>query len=638
MQDVFARALGEVQPSSERRDLISGEEGVRSLGSTTQENETSEEHGRTPVTTQSEARRSLSVGDGLSAKPRRMSRSPAKQTPQRFDSVGADAGAGGDFQEAINPFKRAGLRRSPLASQEVQVQETDSHAFQRRGLRRSPPASQEFPSTEKPSFQEGKQLETSTTPTGPLDTRIIARDIPLHGTHHPETQELPPTPTQLGIPDPVATTPPTGIHDISGSRARKNKDRGQKLKSSPLKPHLSRALEPIKEAEPEPPVESLPQKPSRRKSARFSVLEDPYAAKKITRDALLNELHQLQADVALANKENKRLRLHYESKRSAPSALSNTDELLSLLVRSTAAETPPERNPTPNSVFKSIGSFLPFSSRRKRVSRSLPALDKPIPSHLPIAIDNPLPYLQAFSPLTYTSNITLLPSEAQASESSSHLPSQEAQPISQLHIITASHSSGLFTARLSMIVDSSLLSISSVSIERLPPSAENELGVFLRETSSKEGVLTRDIGLICWAMSRWVEVSVLRARFWCAVEHELGTAEARAESLPRKMKRKRQRGGIDDDDLVALDGHEEASKKQKWTRRQLLPHMGRTAMELTNNKVELRIEWRINFDWTGEVDSSLTASVRLPKSCKSYTHLFFKSARDTYLKYRAAIR
>jgi hypothetical protein len=637
LEDVFARALGEVQPSIERRDLISGEEGVRSLGSTTQENETPEEDGRTPAATQSEARRSVSVGGGLSAKPRRLSRSPAKQTPERFDSVGADAGAGGDFQETINPFKRAGLRRSPLASQVVQVPEADSHAFQRRRLRRSPLASQEFPATEKASSEEGKQMEASMTPKGPLDARTIAREDPLHSRHHREAQELPPTPMQLGIPDPVTTTPPTGIHDISGSRARKNKDRGQKLKSSSLKPHLPRALEAIKEAEPEPPVESLPEKPPRRKSARFSILEDPYAAKKITRDALLNEFHQLQADIALANKETKRLRLHYESKRSAPSALSSTDELLSLLVRSTAPEKPPERNRTPNSVFKSIGSFLPFSSRRKRVSRSLPALEKPIPSHLPIAIDNPLPYFQAFSPLTYTSNITLLPSEAQASESSSNLPFQEAQPISQLHIITASHSSGLFTARLSMIVDSSLLSISSVSIERLPPSAENELGVFLREKSSKEGVLTKDIGLICWAMSRWVEVSVLRARFWCAIEHELGTAEARAESLPRKKKRKRQRGGIEDDDLLPLDGHEEASKKQKWTRRQLLPHMGRTAMELTNNKVELRIEWRIKFDWTGEVDSSITASVRLPKSCKSYIHLFSKLHADTYIKYRAAI-
>jgi hypothetical protein len=32
--------------------------------------------------------------------------------------------------------------------------------------------------------------------------------------------------------------------------------------------------------------------------------------------------------------------------------------------------------------------------------------------------------------------------------------------------------------------------------------------------------------------------------------------------------------------------------------------------------VELRFGWSIGFDWTGEVDSSISATARLPKSCE----------------------
>jgi hypothetical protein len=656
-----ARTAGQAHSIIQGQDNIAGGDGAGSLGSTTLENETPEEDRTTPAATPSKARKSLSFGGGLSAKPRRMSRSPAKQTPKVSGPTGVEIGAGGEVEDMINPFKRAGLRRSPLASQEVQVQEAEPDVFQRRGLRRSPPAVEEPPATEQTHLPEAKQPEASPASQMGLQSTASKSPLPRHKAespfqhaqelmaleatesakaqhqeqlimpasnspkaqvptpprgrpHHPEATKLPPTPTQLGTPDPANTTP-TGFYDTPSGRARKNRDLGKKFKSSPLK-HPPQVPEPAKEPEPQPRVEPLPEeprpeKPKRRKSARFSIPEDPYAAKKKERDDLLKELQQLQADVALANQENDRLRLHYESHRSAPKAPPNPDELLSLLIRSTAHEPLPELAPVQRSVFKSIGSFLPFSSRRKRVSRALPALDKPIPSHLPIDVDNPLPYLQAFSPLTYTSKITLLPTEPQEPEA----PSQEAEQISELHHITASHPSGLFTARLSMVVDSSLLSISSVDIQRLPPSAEKELGVFLKEQSTPEDGLTRDIGLICWAMGRWVEVSVLRARFWCAVEHELGTAEARAQSLQKKKKkRKRRKVVAEDDDEAPLE--EEESKKQKWTRRQLLPHMGRTAMELANDNVELRIEWRIKFDWTGEVDNSITASVRLPKSCK----------------------
>jgi hypothetical protein len=172
-----------------------------------------------------------------------------------------------------------------------------------------------------------------------------------------------------------------------------------------------------------------------------------------------------------------------------------------------------------------------------------------------------------------------------------------------------------------MTVDTSNLSITSLDILRLDMNAETELGTFIRERARKDGPLGKDVTTICWAMGRWTEVSIQRARFWCAVESEFGTAQARANSLSRHRKRKRKRhASVADNEEEANaeeDEAEEAAMQQKWTRKQLLPQIGRTSMVFMNDEVELRFEWKIRFDWTGEVDSHIAAVARLPRNCKS---------------------
>lgn len=163
-----------------------------------------------------------------------------------------------------------------------------------------------------------------------------------------------------------------------------------------------------------------------------------------------------------------------------------------------------------------------------------------------------------------------------------------------------------------------MLSINALDILKLDPAAEKELGPFVRQRSGGDSTLNRDIGVICWAMGRWVETSILRARFWCAVDSEFGTAEARAKSLQQRKKRKIQKVVAEDDSLQPLDtsGEDVGSKKQTWSRRRLLTHMGRTAMELASDDVELRFEWKIGIDWTGEVESTISAFSKVPKHCK----------------------
>jgi hypothetical protein len=55
-------------------------------------------------------------------------------------------------------------------------------------------------------------------------------------------------------------------------------------------------------------------------------------------------------------------------------------------------------------------------------------------------------------------------------------------------------------------------------------------------------------------------------------------------------------------------------------------------MELANEEVELRFEWRIRFDWTGEVESHIAAIARLPRNCKSPSLTWYKMGLETNSK------
>lgn len=651
----FARALGPVRPSIEGLDS-DRDHGID--GFTTQENEVVEKempNSQTPKTIQT-------IRGGLSAKPRRMSHSSLRKNTEAFGEQT------GQVQDTVNPFKKAGLRRSPIQSQVETVLQENINPFEKRGLRRSPISSQplntlqqgsvppEVPATptansaplaldaafrkdpsplENPDARAGEKQQLLSQVLDPFILKSPARQdqsqispilsqlrfqdvapASLIRPTLPEEPELPPTPTERGIPDPIVTTPPAGIHNTPSKRSRRENLHVKKLKSSPLKPRDVSASHPARDKDNDAGInqkDEARKTEERRRSARFVLPRDPYAAKKKVRDDLLNELQKLREDVAIAKQEHERLRQHCETKISPPSAPKNSDELLAMLLRATASESFSRPQLKPRSVFNSISSFLPFSSRRK-AKTTVPYLEKPIPSHLPVPVDRPLSYLQAFSPLTYTSTVMLLPSETVSLNSAS----QDAERVAmQRHLINVSHPSGLFNSRLSMTVDTYLLSIASLEILKLDSAAEKELGIFVRSRSQDDTPLDKEITVVCWAMGRWVETSILRARLWCAIDHEFGTPEARMKSFQRKKKRKLPKMVTDDGDTVPLEGYseEEESRKQKWTRRQLLPHMGRAAMEIATDSVELLFEWKIAFDWTGEVNSSISASARLPKSC-----------------------
>jgi hypothetical protein len=523
-----------------------------------------------------QGRAARSAGGSLSAPPRRRSRTPGKVMSKGPDSADRQVKSvkGNETHQSLLgdkaitqvPFRSAGLRRSPIPSQGVKA-------------------------------------------------------LPATGPREPEEPELPLTPTQRGLADPVVTTPPSGIHDTPSKRPKR--PRVAKAKPSPLKTQQTAELEPDTQ------VESESERTGKRRKAseiasRHLVAIDPHAEKKKLRDQLLREVQELQADITLAEQENDRHCRFYVSGKG-PAEPANPDEILNLLVRSAAASAPKALPPKPASIFKSIASFLPFARRPRPPKAALPK-DTPIPSHLPVPLEDQLPYLQLFAPLKLASTITILPSKPLTNTTTS-----APNPILQNHTITLSAASGLFSARMNMIVDTSRLSVTSLSITTLDPSAEAEVGRWARERASGKGILGRDVSAICWAMARWLEIATKRAKFWCEVERELGNDAGRRKSIARlkaigkKKKRPGTRPGEDLDEGDhgeggAIDG--DATKTTKRTRKQLLPQMRRTSLAIIGDGVELRVEWNIVFDWTGEAESIISASAKIPSSCKFTSHIY----------------
>lgn len=515
-------------------------------------------------------------------------------------------------------------------------------------------------------------------PPGPEDEDLIANPFggrtlhrsPLNTGVLPavayEEPELPPTPEH---PDPVLSTPPSGIHNTPSKRRRDPIEReAARQQSSPSKHPLSqevtgpsgppkkesqkvkgkRRASPVKidaqvlrlperskeketPAPPKPQSEFAPQTHPRR-SIR---LRGPDWEKQQERDALLEEVAQLEADLELARSGNasaaRRLPLN---KKTAV-----LDVLRRHLVHVEEGPKSDENSEWLKKVMNPI-AMLGFNGCSKlhlpSVFPSQDAQDEPEPpiiSHHPMSMNasEELPYLQVFTPLTFTSAMTMLVPSVDEPE----------QPALSKHAITIRSASppGMFTARVELVVHPRKQTISSLAVPRLDPAAAPELRPFLDSITSTEAkyhpVRTRNVNLLCWAMGEWYRIALQRAKFWVALETSLknkdGLVEVVSAARARK-KRKRRRQDLQGDlqgdaDRGIGEGLSAGSEvdTELSVKSKLLPHMGRTSMDLqipylTGDDVtessNLRVKWTIEFDWAGEARSKLGVDLGVPGKCK----------------------
>ncbi|KAK0743014.1 hypothetical protein B0T18DRAFT_447834 [Schizothecium vesticola] len=424
--------------------------------------------------------------------------------------------------------------------------------------------------------------------------------------------ELPPTPEH---PDPVVSTPPSGIHNTPSRRPRRSKALAERLKSSsPLKNVASSPDQPPSL----PPKFRLPTKPSKLSQAVHADVtptptttelrglqpHDPDAPKKKHHDTLLAEIAALEADLVLASAENERLRQSHLSK-TVPPPPPNSHAILSLLARHAlppSHDEPP--TPSPDAWLLDPLSFLPFTKPTPFPPSTSPDPLPPPTSHHPLPLPAPaaLPFLQVFSPLSFTSAISPLP---------------DTDPLLQQHTITATAPRGLFAARVEMTVNTRTSAIVDLSVPRLDPAARAELGAFVEgiTTAAAAGgssATTNNVSVLMWAMGEWVRLATERARVWGVLEGELAGGGEGLRGMVRGMRRRKgKRRGKEDGE----EGEEQGKGGVD-----LLPFMGRTSAEYEvpvlaaedGERSTLRVQWRTRFDWTGEGRNEIGVLVGVP--------------------------
>ncbi|KAJ3960679.1 hypothetical protein N0V92_002690 [Colletotrichum tropicale] len=523
--------------------------------------------------------------------------SPARRLPSS-----SRAGLSGAL--ASRPRRSSG-KPVPRPLPEPELEEEEINPFARRGLRRSPP-------------------------TGVIPQRSQPEPEP-----EPEP-ELPPTPTQRGQADPVVTTPPAGIHDTPSKRKRRpaSPSKSSPLKQPPLRPpeFSQKTKDPSKKAPPTVTREKSPSKPAKKTrtrkgpagthEARQIPAPDPNAELEAERDALEAEIAKLEADLDFATEENERIR-RVQSLRSATGSsvpASKREQLFDLLQRHLV---PPQKdkkpdaadewfdlamNPTSWLSMASLGQTQPFTSKPQE--EELPA---PV-SHHPIQMTavEELPYLQAFTPFEFSGTTSILPRE------------NEDEPLLRKHniVVRSAHPAGLFMAKVEMTVDTKKLQIKHLSVPRLDPAAVPELGPFIEKVASggSNTHMKRNVSIVTWAMAEWYRLAVERANVWHVLESELGDKEKLVQSVAKIRTRRKKRRRKDDDDPSqdADSAFGDKDRAQNLTRGALLPHLGRTAYEIPiPDAVDeetscLRIQWRIDFDWTGEAQSKVGLMIGMP--------------------------
>ncbi|PHH67525.1 hypothetical protein CDD80_767 [Ophiocordyceps camponoti-rufipedis] len=215
------------------------------------------------------------------------------------------------------------------------------------------------------------------------------------------------------------------------------------------------------------------------------------------------------------------------------------------------------------------------------------------------------PYLELFSPFSVESTVAVLPTKA-------------GRPLRQRRVVTLRYrdAPGLFTASLEMTVNAMNLSITDLTVTSLEPSARFELQPFLDKICSGNcnRTMQRNVGILSWAMAEWCRVALQRARLWSRLELKLGSPDKVLKSAAH-MREGQQRQQPEDEaqDQTSVKAEDRCDVAD------LIRYLGQQALDIRvpggrvgGDECSLRLEWKIDFDWTGEAQSKVTTLVGVP--------------------------
>lgn len=422
--------------------------------------------------------------------------------------------------------------------------------------------------------------------------------------------------------DPVTSTPPKGIHSSPSkwrSGGKRKAVRSSPLKQPPLRGDGSTETATVSPARqrrtPRQPLAEQDENADLNPAvdpARKILTED--STKRKERDQLQHELTQLRQDLQTASRENERLLRLQSAGRSAEPA--NKDRVLDLLRRYLLPEDllsqPPQSQQMLMAALNPMG-LLPFSKpvEANATKEELESLAN-IKSHHPVVMtaEEELPYLQLFSPFEITTSIAALPRTTE-------------HPFRQRRIINvrSRQTPSLFHSRLEMIVNPMTLAILEMGISALDPAAKHELGAFAEKICSGQvnRSMQRNVGVLSWAMGEWHRVSILRAEAWARLEKEVADKRSFLDAAAKLRTRKRR---------IDHEGDSSKGPQQPVKNADLIRFMGQQNFDITipvdpvdNSTAELRLQWKIDFDWTGEAENKLSILIGVPGRCKHQSNV-----------------
>ncbi|KAF2262771.1 hypothetical protein CC78DRAFT_582214 [Lojkania enalia] len=293
--------------------------------------------------------------------------------------------------------------------------------------------------------------------------------------------------------------------------------------------------------------------------------------KKQEKERLLRELQSLEQDIAQTLKEVRKERSGYEALQ--PRERENLMRVFPRLINLN------EGKEAESAVSNLLDSFLPFAAQAIHPPQQKPAQEEPERSHRPIELDDPVPYLQMFTPFTFTKYISLPE------------PYHPSQPdIHQIHTIEITGPQKVLTATLTATINPLSNTIHTLQIHRLPHWATPELGPLTTSLAAKN-----DLQILCYALASYWQLSQKRAFFFHKCFREF------ARLIP---------GRAPED--TENTSHIKDRKGDKMSRRELKSQLGRDVLILQNRHVLLRIVWRIRFEWTGDAVSDVTIQPAFP--------------------------
>jgi hypothetical protein len=380
-----------------------------------------------------------------------------------------------------------------------------------------------------------------------------------------DEDELPTTPSQRGLEE--QDGPRRGVLFSSPSK------RPPRVKGPVTQSPLRLKAPPVQEASSTQHIQDGPQETNTQEGLAKREPTDPEVEKRQREKARLQrELAELETQVSRCTEE-----IVKEQQRSDTETLRTADraKLQNFVVQVSGADSKDEVAPPVSSLLCSFLPFSTFAIPQPQIKGS----EKPVPSHRPVQLADPLPYLEMFTSFKFSTQLGF--PRGKTSPSSKH--------VHQKHTFDIIGPQKLLTAQFSVIVDTLANEIVDMHILRLPPWAERELGTFLRQRAEE-----KDLGNACWAIESYWNIAQKRAQYWQRCE----TTFARLLAAHTRDN--------------AENVHAQAKADAKMSRRDLHRHLGRDSLILQDKHVLLKLDWRIGFDWTGEAESEITAQPAFP--------------------------